>query len=44
MGWVESSNLDTLYMLRKSIPLLGKFMFLEIPIKDFSGSINLKNH
>jgi len=44
MGWVESTDLDTMYMLEKSIPLLGKFMFLEIPIDKFSGPISLKKY
>ena len=39
MGWVEPTDLDTLYMLKKSVPLLGKFSFLEIPIDEFTGKI-----
>ena len=37
MGWVEPTDLDTLYMLNKSVPLLGKFSFLEIPVREFTG-------
>lgn len=39
MGWVEPCDLDTKYMITKSAPLLGKFLFTEIPsenLKDFS--------
>lgn len=42
MGWIEPSDLDTEYMLEKSVPLLGKFMFLEIPVKEFSGKFDLQ--
>ena len=39
MGWVESTDLDTLYMIDKSSPLLGKFLFLEIPVNEFTGEM-----
>jgi homospermidine synthase len=42
MGWVEPCDLNTKYILEKSIPLLGKFMFLEIPVKEFSGKFDLQ--
>ena len=42
MGWIEPSDLDTKYMLEKSVPLLGKFMFLEIPVKEFLGKFDLQ--
>jgi homospermidine synthase len=41
MGLIESCDLNTEYILKKSIPLLGKFMFLEIPIKKFFKKFTL---
>ena len=38
LGWIEPIDIDTEYMLEKSIPLLGKFFFTEIPVEQFSGS------
>ena len=43
MGWIEPTNIDTIYMLEKSVPLLGKFFFTEIPVEQFSGSFIYKN-
>jgi homospermidine synthase len=39
MGWVEPIDLDTEYILEKSIPLLGKFFFTEIDAKQFDKFI-----
>jgi homospermidine synthase len=41
-GWIESTDLDTRYILEKSIPLLGKFLFMEIPASEFKGPIEYK--
>jgi homospermidine synthase len=41
VGLLEPCDLDTEYILEKSKPLLGKFMFLEIPVQKFSGKFNL---
>lgn len=40
LGWIEPIDIDTDYMLEKSIPLLGKFFFTEIPVEAFSGSFD----
>ncbi len=37
-----SCDLDTKYILKKSIPLLGNFFFTEIDKKHFTGNFNLK--
>jgi len=37
MGLIEPLDMDTEYILKKSVPLLGKFMFLEIPVDKFHG-------
>jgi hypothetical protein len=36
-GLFEPCDLDTKYIIDKSIPYLGKFFFTEIPIEKFSG-------
>lgn len=41
-GWIESTDLDTRYILEKSVPLLGKFRFMEIPTSEFKGPIEYK--
>jgi homospermidine synthase len=41
-GWVEPTDLDTRYILEKSVPLLGKFRFMEIPASEFKGPIEYK--
>ena len=41
-GWVEPTDLDTRYILEKSVPLLGKFLFMEIPTSEFKGPIEYK--
>ena len=38
-GLVEATDLDTRYILEKSVPLLGKFLFMEIPVSEFKGPI-----
>lgn len=42
MGWCEPTDMDTMYILEKSIPLLGKFFFMEIPVSEFNGKLSLK--
>lgn len=42
MGWVEATDLDTNYILEKSKPMLGKFLFMEIPTEQFKGPITFK--
>ena len=39
LGWIEPTDLDTDYMIEKSEPLLGKFLFMEIPTESFTGPI-----
>jgi len=41
LGWIESSDIDTAYMLGKAKPLLGKLMFLEIPVDEFGETFML---
>jgi homospermidine synthase len=41
-GLMMSCNLDTSYVLKKSIPLLGKFFFTEIDKKYFDNNLYLK--
>lgn len=41
-GWIEPTDLDTRYILEKSVPLLGKFLFMEIPVSEFKGPIEYK--
>lgn len=41
-GWVEPTDLDTRDILEKSVPLLGKFLFMEIPASEFKGPIEYK--
>ena len=36
-GLLFPSDLNTQYILDKSVPLLGKFMFVEIPVDLFTG-------
>jgi len=45
-GLLNPCDLDTKYILEKSIPLLGKFFFTEIPISKFDKKfdINIKNN
>ena len=43
MGLIEPTDMDTMYVLKKSVPLLGKFFFTEIPIDKFSGSFVYEN-
>ena len=38
-GLLEPCDLDTTYILQKSIPLLGKFFFTEIPKELFIGKL-----
>ena len=38
----KPTDLDTLYILKKSVPLLGKFSFLEIHIGEFTGKLVYK--
>jgi len=39
LGWIEPTDIDNDYMLQKSVPLLGKFFFKEIPVDQFNGPI-----
>lgn len=41
-GWIEPTDLDTHNILKKSVPLLGKFRFMEIPASEFKGPIEYK--
>jgi homospermidine synthase len=41
-GLFNPCDLDTKYILDKSVPLLGKFFFTEIPINKFDKKFNLK--
>jgi homospermidine synthase len=41
-GLLNPCDLDTKYILDKSIPLLGRFFFTEIPISKFDKKFNLK--
>ena len=41
-GWIEPSDMDTPYILKKSKPLLGKLSFLEIPVSEFKGPFSIK--
>lgn len=41
-GLLFPCDLDTMYILNKSVPLLGKFFFTEIPAKDFGNDIKFK--
>jgi homospermidine synthase len=41
-GLLNPCDLDTKYILDKSIPLLGKFFFTEIPTSKFDKKFNLK--
>ena len=40
-GWLQSSDLDTNYMIQKSKDLLGLFYFTEIPIQSFPYKLNV---
>jgi len=42
LGWIEPTDLDTDYMIEKAEPLLGKFLFMEIPVDSFTGPITYK--
>jgi homospermidine synthase len=41
-GWIQSSDINTEYMLRKSVPLLGQFFFTEIPVEQFKESLDIR--
>jgi hypothetical protein len=43
-GLFEPCDLETKYILSKSVPLLGKFFFTEIPVEKFSGKFNYKTY
>ena len=36
-GFVQPCDMDTRYILEKSIGMLGRFFFTEIPVESFSG-------
>jgi homospermidine synthase len=42
-GYYQPCDLDTLYILHKARPLLGKFFFTEIPTTSFNKKLMLKN-
>lgn len=41
LGWLQSSDIDTTYMLEKCKPLLGSFFFTEIPVGEFTESLTI---
>lgn len=43
-GWVQSSDLNTPYMIEKSKELLGQFYFTEIPIQSFPYELSIKRN
>ena len=41
MGLIEAVDMDTNYVLEKSKPMLGKFLFMELPVQNFQFQFNL---
>lgn len=41
MGLIEAVDMDTNYVLEKSKPMLGKFLFMELPVQNFQFKFNL---
>jgi homospermidine synthase len=41
-GWIKSCDINTDYMLRKAVPLLGQFFFTEIPVEQFKERLEIK--